>query len=141
MIRVLVVDDSATWRILLTQLLSSEPDIEVVGQAVNGHQAIEMTTRLEPDLILMDVVMPDMDGVEVTRWIMDHHPTPIIMISAYSDFLNQDMVFNAMTAGALDVIAKGRESEDEGCKIMREELVSKIRVLSRVKPDTINWGI
>ncbi|MFH0789289.1 MAG: response regulator [Pseudomonadota bacterium] len=132
-IKILIVDDSVTWRTLLARLLSQEPDIEVVGQAIDGHQAIEMTKRLLPDLILMDVVMPDMDGLETTRRIMIHHPTPIIILSAYSNSPEMNIVFNALTAGALDIISKGRESEDEEYKIMQEELVSKIRVLSRVK--------
>jgi two-component system chemotaxis response regulator CheB len=74
MIRVLIVEDSPTSRAWLKQLLGEDPEIQVVGQAVDGQQAVDMAARLQPDLITMDVVMPDMDGLEATRQIMARWP-------------------------------------------------------------------
>ena len=76
MIRVLVVEDSPTVRLQLVRLLEDDPEIEVVGQAEDGRRAVELVIGLQPDLITMDVVMPDMDGLEATRQIMAVGPRP-----------------------------------------------------------------
>ena len=84
MIRVLVVEDSPTWAKKLTLLLESDGEIKVVGHATNGRQAVEMAADLRPDLITMDVVIPDMDGLEVARQIGCAAPgIPVLMVSGY----------------------------------------------------------
>jgi two-component system chemotaxis response regulator CheB len=137
MIRVLIVEDSMTARVLLARLLEEAPGIEVVGEAVDGHQAVEMATRLQPDLITMDVVMPDMSGVEATRRIMARRPTPILIVTAYADAPELNVVFEAMKAGALDVVAKpvgfGGEGEDED-EDWGQELVAKVTALADMRP-------
>ena len=82
MTRVLIVDDSATVRMLLSALLSSDPEIKVVGTAANGEDGVRQTHSLKPDLITMDVHMPVMDGFEATRRIMAERPTPIVVVSS-----------------------------------------------------------
>ena len=106
MIRILIVDDSKTIRVILKELLGGDPEIEVVGEAVNGLEAIDMTRLLKPDLITMDVAMPVMDGLAATRRIMKENPTPIIVVTAKSNFQEMNVAFEAMEAGALDMLAK-----------------------------------
>jgi len=80
-IRVLIVDDSPSIRMIFTAMLSDLPDIRVVGQAINGEEAVRMTLRLQPDLITMDIRMPIMDGLEATCQILRLRPTPIIVVA------------------------------------------------------------
>jgi two-component system chemotaxis response regulator CheB len=134
MIRVLIVEDSPTERELLVHLLEEAPEIQVVGQAADGHQAVEMAARLQPDLITMDVVMPDMDGLEATRHIMAQRPTPIVIVTAHADSPALNVVFEAMKAGALDVVAKLAGFGEEEGGDWRRELVAKIKALAGAHP-------
>jgi two-component system, chemotaxis family, protein-glutamate methylesterase/glutaminase len=130
MIRVLVVEDSPTWAEKLTLLLESDGEITVVGQATNGRQAVEMATDLRPDLITMDVVMPDVGGLEATRRIMATNPTPIVIITASENEKAFNVVFAAMQAGALDVINKSFVDDDEA---WQQELLTKVKTLAKVQ--------
>ena len=134
MISVLVVEDSPTARALLVLLLDKDPEIRVVGQASNGRQAVRMAKELQPDLITMDVVMPDMSGVEATREIMSQNPIPILFVTAHSDTPELNMAFDALSAGALDLINKPRGFEEGNEDEWGRELLSKIKALARVRP-------
>lgn len=105
-LKVLVVDDSQTIRAMMFHLITLSGDMTVVGQAEDGRQALEMTRQLGPDVILMDVVMPLMDGLEATRQIMQSCPTPIVMISASVAENETDIAFKAIKAGALTLLRK-----------------------------------
>lgn len=105
-IRVLVVDDSATQRAALIALLEADLGISVVGWAADGAEAVRATARLRPDVIAMDLRMPVMDGVEATRRIMQETPTPIVMVTASSARDDAMVVFDAMKAGVLAIVAK-----------------------------------
>lgn len=105
-VNVLVVDDSPTARQLMTHLIDSADDLQVVGQAHDGRQAVQMTHKLKPDVVLMDIIMPDMTGLEATREIMSTTPTPIVMISAGLDGKETDVAFKAIKMGALAVLKK-----------------------------------
>ena len=133
MIRVLIVDDSATIRIILKELLNNDSEIEVVGEASDGGEAVEMAAKLRPDLITMDVAMPEMDGLEATRRIMREHPTPIIIVTAKTNYKELNVAFEAIQAGALDVLAKpagfGLEPPS-----WETEFIDKVKTLSRVTP-------
>ncbi len=135
MIRVLTVDDSNTIRMILKELLNADLDIEVAGKAEDGRAAIDMTRRSKPDLITMDVAMPFMDGLEATRLIMEENPTPIIVVTAKSNFQEKNVVFEAMEAGALDVVAK---PEGFGLEppTWEMEFLEKVKTLVDVNPKT-----
>jgi two-component system chemotaxis response regulator CheB len=104
-IRVLVVDDSATMRGLITARLRSDPMIEVVGQASDPHDARQAIKRLNPDVITLDIEMPNMDGIEFLDKIMRLRPTPVIMISTLTQ-RGADVSLKALEIGAFDCIAK-----------------------------------
>src|SRR3979409_1130291 len=104
LIRVLVVDDSAMTRTLLSQLITSQPDMTVVGTAATGHEAVRRATELQPDIVLMDVHMPDLDGIQATWLVSSKAPHgAVIMVTSEEriDFLQK-----AMSAGAQGYVLK-----------------------------------
>lgn len=105
-IRVLVVEDSSTARMLLVELLRSDGGFEVVGEAVDGIQAVEAARRLLPDLITMDVNLPGLDGLEATRQIMRAAPTSIVIVSSAMSPSDVGAALTATRAGALMVVPK-----------------------------------
>ena len=115
-IRVLIADDHAIVRKGIRALLATETDIEVVGEAADGKEAVEKAERLHPDVILMDLVMPGMDGIEATRRITTRQPETRILV--LTSFAEDEKVFPALKAGALGYLLK-----DAG----PEELVRAIR--------------
>lgn len=133
MIRVLVVDDSATARALLVSLLTAEPDISVVGEAATGRDAVEMATQLMPDLITMDIHMPLMDGLEATKQIMIQTPRPIIIVSSAVRSDEVELSLEAMRAGALMVMAKPQGPTSPEFASERRQFVSMVRAMSQVK--------
>jgi two-component system chemotaxis response regulator CheB len=105
MIKVLVVDDTATTRHLVIKLLTEGGQIEVIGQAHNGKEAVELARLLAPDVITMDVVMPVMDGVAATAQIMRQTPTPIVIMSSLDDIRRSPISMEALNNGALAILA------------------------------------
>ena len=108
--RVLVADDHPNFRDGLRALLDSAPDLEVVGEAGDGEEAVGLAARLQPDVILMDLNMPGMDGIEATRRIL--HTSPHISILVISMFEDDATVFQAMRAGARGYLLKGANSSE-----------------------------
>jgi NarL family two-component system response regulator LiaR len=109
-IKILVVDDHPLIRDSLRTLLSTEPDMEVVGEAVDGVEAVEKTNALNPDLILMDLVMPKKDGLQAIFEIKQQHPDiSILVLTSFSD---EDKVFPAIRAGALGYLLKDASPEE-----------------------------
>ncbi len=106
MIRVLVAEDSAVTREYLVYLLGQDPALEVVGVARDGYEAVQQAERLRPDVIVMDVHMPRMDGYEATRQIMERVPRPIVIVSASGSRQEVAATLDALKAGALTVLAK-----------------------------------
>jgi two-component system, chemotaxis family, protein-glutamate methylesterase/glutaminase len=127
--RVLIVDDSQLITKVITVMLSSEPDIEVVGTAVDGEDAIVQNKRLKPDVITMDLQMPKMGGLEAISLIMAASPKPIIVLSSYVNDVEAQTAFKAMEAGALALIEKPKGIGTEHFSRIREELVGAIRTL------------
>jgi two-component system chemotaxis response regulator CheB len=139
MIRVVVAEDSATARHLLVAMLESDPDIKVVGEAVTGRQAVELVERLSPDLVTMDVEMPDLDGLAATQEIMMRRPTPIIVISSLARERAMSLSFEATRAGALLVLPKPESPAAAGFDAQRRELVSMTKAMAAVKV-VRRWG-
>src|SRR5438045_1508762 len=106
MIRVLVVDDSATARALLVSILASDPEIEVVGQAANGIDAVAQTQKLRPDVVTMDIQMPRLDGFGATKEIMITAPTPIVIVTGSALAQEVETAMHALRAGAVAVFRK-----------------------------------
>ena len=123
-IRALVVDDSAFNRGALSQMLASDSGIEVVGTATDGVDAIGKTLRLIPDVITLDLEMPNMDGFTFLRWLMKERPTPVLVISSRSDSRS---VIRALELGAVDFIAKPEARISKSIEGIRDELLAKVR--------------
>jgi two-component system chemotaxis response regulator CheB len=133
MIRVLVAEDSLTARTLLLEILSSDPEIQVVGQAKNGFEAVELATRLRPDLVTMDVHMPEMDGLQATKEIMIAAPTPIVLITGSSGARGVEGSMHALRAGALEVMAKPPGPGSPGFEEAARKLIATVKAMSQVK--------
>lgn len=101
--RVLIVDDSALFRFFLRELLQNDSRFEIVGEESNGQKAVEVTKSLKPDIIIMDIQMPVMDGITASELIMSKVPTPILI---FSSAINRESSFKAYQAGVIDVIQK-----------------------------------
>lgn len=132
-IRVLLVDDSPLICEILSAMLEDVPDIDVVGQANNGQEAVRMAIRLKPDIITMDIRMPKMDGLEATRQIMSLQPTPIIVVSSAVYATDYNIAFNAIEAGALTVIEKPKGLGVQDYEAVRSQLISAIKTMAGVK--------
>jgi NarL family two-component system response regulator LiaR len=109
-IRVYIADDHAIVRKGIRALLATEPDIEVIGEATNGKEAVTGAERVQPDVILMDLVMPEMDGIEAIRRITAHQPKARILV--LTSFAADDKVFPAIKAGAMGYLLKDSDPED-----------------------------
>ncbi|MBW2557908.1 MAG: chemotaxis response regulator protein-glutamate methylesterase [Deltaproteobacteria bacterium] len=133
MIKVLIVDDSAVARDLLTFILSSDPAVQVIGTARDGREAVRAVREKRPDVVTMDIVMPNMDGFEATRIIMETAPTPIVIVSASWDPKGVEKTFQAMEAGALDAIAKPVGVAHPNYKKNTKELIQIVKLMSEVK--------
>lgn len=131
-IRVLVVDDSSIMRQLLVALLSSDPEIEVVGTAPDPYVGREKLIQLKPDIITLDLEMPRMDGLTFLRKIMKHMPTRTIVISSLSQ-KGSELAMQAFEAGAIDVIPKPVLDLVENLKSMREEIVGRVKSAARAR--------
>ncbi len=133
MIRTLIAEDSATVHALLVEILESDPEIRIVGHARHGAEAVELACRLKPDLIVMDVHMPVMGGLEATEQIMHRAPTPILIVSSSSSGRGVGLSLDATRAGALMVVAKPDDPRSNRFDERRAELLAMGKAMSRVK--------
>jgi two-component system chemotaxis response regulator CheB len=131
-IRVLVADDSMTVRKRLVQALSSDAAFEVLAEASDGRTATELCQQLRPDVVTMDVMMPVMDGVTATEYIMAHCPTPILVVSVSSNHGGVLQTFDALAAGAIDVLEKPAGTEPDG--VWEREFIAAVKMVSRIQP-------
>jgi two-component system, chemotaxis family, protein-glutamate methylesterase/glutaminase len=129
--RVLVVEDSVTVRKRLVNTLLADPDIELVGEAEDGKQAVELCRLHQPDVITMDMMMPVMSGLGATEYIMAHQPTPILIVSASVNRGELFKIYDALAAGAVDVLEKPTGDEFDGAWELR--LLSAIKLVAKIK--------
>lgn len=132
-IRVVIADDSLVAREMLAQILMSESDIEVVGQAKDGLEAVEMVERLRPDLVTMDIHMPKLDGLGATEKIMAFTPTPILVVSSSVYGEGMGRAFDALTLGALEVIKKPEARDWADLDRIGRDVIRKVRILANVR--------
>ena len=132
-IRVLLVDDSPLSIEIIRRMLATAPEIQVVGTAANGVEALELIPRMRPDVICTDLHMPKMDGVELTREVMARQPLPILVLSVSVQADQKHNIFQMLEAGALDIMAKPRGGLEADFGVTAHDLVTKIRILSGVK--------
>jgi len=132
-IKVLIVDDSKVARIFLVQLLESDPQLRVIGAVHDGQAALDFLRATKPDVVLMDIHMPRMDGFEATRRIMETQPVPIIICSATTDPKEVATTFRLMEAGAVACLEKpiGREHPDFEKRVAN--LLQTVKLMSEVK--------
>lgn len=133
MIRILIADDSELVRVVLRDLVMQDPEISVVAEVSDGRSAVEETAKHRPDLVIMDVMMPVMDGIEAVAEIMAVTPTPILMLSAKTDPQDSRSAFAAIRLGALDVMEKPSGVITEAFSQIAAQLIAKIKSLSRIR--------
>ena len=131
-IRVLIIDDSALVRRMLTEILNSDPEIEIVGTAMDPHIARQKIKDLNPDVLTLDVEMPKMDGISFLRQLMRLRPMPVIMISSLTEE-GAETTLEALAAGAVDFISKPKIDIANTLVDYTEEIVSKIKSAAGVK--------
>ena len=129
--RVLVVDDSAFARIVISREISSDPEIEVVGVAVDGIDAIEKVKNLRPDVVTLDIEMPRMDGLTTLKRIMVEHPTPVIVLSRLT-VEDAETTIQALEAGAIDFVPKSPLANSGRVSLPTGRLIEKIKLAAKV---------
>ncbi|NOY92287.1 MAG: chemotaxis-specific protein-glutamate methyltransferase CheB [Deltaproteobacteria bacterium] len=129
--RILVVDDSAFNRRTLAELLERIPDVEVVGRATDGDEALRLVHELSPDLVTLDLEMPRMDGFTFLRLLMARRPTPVIVVSGYS---TKENVFRALELGAIDFVSKPTRTITTDLNSIASELAEKVAMVRQLAP-------
>ena len=130
-LRVLVVDDSLTIRRRLCEILAADPELEVVGEAEDGRRAIELCEQLRPDVMTLDMVMPVMSGLTATEYIMAYTPTPILIVSASMNRGELFKTYDALAAGAIDVLEKPTADDVDTSWALR--FVATVKLIARIK--------
>jgi two-component system, chemotaxis family, protein-glutamate methylesterase/glutaminase len=129
-IRLLVVDDSAYNRRNIADVFADRPQVEVVGKAADGEEALRLATLLKPDVITLDLEMPRMDGFTFLRILMSKQPTPVIVVSSYSQ---KENVFKALEIGALDFVAKPDRQIAPDAVEVREQILAKVLLVRSLR--------
>ena len=131
--RVLVVDDSAFMRRVISDIIEGAADLEVCGTAKNGLDALDKIRQLDPDVVTMDVEMPQMDGIATLEIIMRDFARPVVMLSSLTR-AGADETIKALTIGAVDFIAKPSGQISLDIETVKEEIVAKVRAAAAIRP-------
>ncbi len=131
-IRVLVVDDSAFMCKVLQEIINSDPQLEVAGQARDGREAVALAESLRPDVITMDINMPHVDGLQATDQIMSSHPRPIVIVSSETRE-GTSSALRALELGAIDFVPKPSNGIDLDMRSVRDELTRKLKMAAKVR--------
>jgi two-component system chemotaxis response regulator CheB len=135
-IKVLIVDDSALMRKLLTKILSTDRDIEVVGTAMDGSFALKKVEELKPDVVTLDLDMPNVDGLTALKQIVHRHHLPVVLVSAHTE-KGASVTIHALSSGAVDFITKPKRVLSTSLETIGAELIEKIRVAASIKVDNL----
>ncbi|MFW5990497.1 MAG: protein-glutamate methylesterase/protein-glutamine glutaminase [Campylobacterales bacterium] len=131
-IRVLIVDDSATARAVLKEMLNSAPGIEVAGVCPDAYTARDKIDELKPDVVCLDVEMPRMDGVTFLKKLMRYMPTPVLMVSSLTRE-GAKTTLDALEAGAIDYVTKPHSNIYDGAEEIKKELIEKVKIVAKAK--------
>lgn len=132
--RAVIIDDQAAIRQSLEALLSGQPDMQVVGQAGDGEEGLKVVFQTQPDVILLDLEMPRMDGFQFLRLLMAKRPVPVVVISSHS---TRESVFRALELGAMEFVAKPISHGTVDLNSIREDLLHKVRLARRLQVVTL----
>src|SRR3954447_6941930 len=130
--RVLLLDDSAYVRKVVTQMLSRSADIQVVGIARDGNEALDLVEELRPDVVTCDLVMPELDGVGFVQAQMSRRPVPIVIVSVANE--SGELVLSALDAGAVDFVQKPTALATDRLLEIGQELTDKVKAAARARP-------
>lgn len=136
--KLLVVDDSKIMRRFITDFLATDDQIQVVGEAVDGLEALSLASRLAPDVITLDVNMPGMDGLTTLKHLMIRSPKPIVMLSTLTRE-GSKTTFDALRYGAVDFIAKPAQSENGALEAQAQDLIAKVKLAAAVALDSVQY--
>lgn len=131
-LRVLIAEDSLVTLKLLTHIINAAPDMKIIGEAMNGRQAIRLAQELRPDIILMDMIMPELTGVEAIQEIMSVQPVPIVAVSAQLSETENDLALQAIRAGALTALPKPPGPHVPKFQDEADNLLNTLRAMSTV---------
>src|SRR4030065_2774057 len=131
-VKVLVVDDSAFMRKAITGMLNSDPDIRVIGVAVNGEDAILKVKSLAPDVVTMDIEMPKLNGLDALRHLMKDIPVPVIMVSSLTEEGARETM-KALEIGAVDYVSKHLSGNIVNIANIKRDICSKVKLVGRSK--------
>lgn len=130
-IKLLLVDDSPLALHALKKIFSQSEEIAVIGTASNGKEALDLIPKLDPDVVCTDFYMPVMNGLELTKEIMEKFPRPILILSAFAS-KDEDLIFKVVSAGAIEVFPKSNQTDVEKNKTYSRDLINKIKILAGV---------
>ena len=133
MIKAFIAEDSPVVREYLKHILESDRDLQVIGMANDGYETVKMVNRTKPDVVVMDINMPHMNGFQATRRIMKTTPVPIVLVTASYDTKEAATTFQALEAGALTVMEKPVGTEDPNHEQSAKELIQTVKLMSEVK--------